>query len=67
MKYDFVEDEKNTLISYVSKVYRWIIDSVFSHHMIGDKSKFETLKNYKGSCVKFSNDAPRLVKGKGLI
>ena len=38
MKEDSDEDEKTTLISYVGKGDRWIIDSLFSHHMIGDKS-----------------------------
>ena len=38
-----------------------------SHHMTGDKSKFETLQHYKGKSVKFGNDAPCLIRGKGLI
>lgn len=46
--YDFIknnydEDEKTILTSYVIKGDRWISDSSFSHHIIGDKSKFETL------------------------
>ena len=65
MKGDFVEDEKIALISYVSKCDIRIIDSGFSHHMTCDESVFETLEYYKGSCVKFGNDAPCLVKGKG--
>lgn len=44
----------------MSKGDRWIIESGFSCHMIGDKSKFETMEQYKGSCVKFGNDAPCL-------
>lgn len=51
----------------MSKGDRWIIDSGCSHHMTGDKSKFETMEPYKVSCVKFGNDAPCLVKGKWLI
>ena len=65
MKDDSKEDEKIALISYVSKGDIWIIDSGFSHHMTCDKSKFETLEYYKGSCANFGNDAPYLVKGKG--
>ena len=64
MKDDSGEDEKISLILYVSKGDRWKIDRGFSHHMTSDKSKFETLEYYEGSCVKFGNDAPCLVKGK---
>lgn len=67
MKKDYDEDGKIVLISFVSKGDRQIIDSGFSHDMTSDKSKFETLEQYKGSCVKFGNNAPCLVKGKGLI
>ena len=45
----------------------WIIDSVCSHHMTGDRSKFETFEHYNGNNVRFDNDAPCLVKGKGSI
>ena len=51
----------------MSKGDRWIVDSGFSHHIIGDKSKFETLEYYKESYIKFGNDAPCIVKGKGSI
>ena len=44
MKDDSDKDEKIALISYLSKGDRWIIDSGYSHHMSGDKSKFETLE-----------------------
>ena len=67
MKEDSDEDEKTTLISCMNKSDRWIIDSGFSNHMIGDKSKFEDIKPYKGSYVKFDNDAPCPMKGKGSI
>lgn len=62
MKEDFDENEKTTLISYVNKSDRWIIDSGFSNHMTSDKSKFENIGPYKGRCVKFSNDKLCLVK-----
>ena len=67
MKEDSNEDEKTTLILYVSKGDRWIIDSGYSHLMTSDKSNFQNLEQYKGSCFKFGNDAPCLVKGKGSI
>ena len=35
--------------------------------MIGDKSKFFTLTQYDGNSVRFGNDAPCLIKGKGSI
>ena len=52
-----VSDEygATTLVSYVNKSDRWIIDSVCSHHMIGDKSKFINLEYYNGNSVRFGN------------
>ena len=38
-----------------------------SHHMIGDKGKFTALTHYDGNSVRFGNDAPCLIKGKGSI
>ena len=35
--------------------------------MIGYKSKFITLNYYDGFSVRFGNDAPCLIKGKGSI
>ena len=35
--------------------------------MIGDKSKFITLNCYGGNSVRFGDDAPCLIKGKGSI
>ena len=67
MKDESDEDEKITLISHINKNDTWIIDSGCSHHMVGDTSKFEKLEHYKGSRVKFRNDAPYYVKGKGSI
>ena len=57
MKDDSNEDT-TTLISYVKKDDKWIIDIGFSHHMAGDKSKFKTFESYDGNNVKFGNDAP---------
>lgn len=45
----------------------WIIDSGCSHHMTGDRSKFLSLKEFDGCVVKFDNDSPCMVKGKGVI
>ena len=57
MKDDSDEDEATTLVSYVTKSDKWIINSGCSHHMTGDKSKFITLENYNGNYVRFGNDA----------
>ena len=35
--------------------------------MIRDKSNFITLNQYDGNSVRFGNDAPCLIKGKGSI
>lgn len=35
--------------------------------MTSDKHKFVRLKDYDGDCVRFGNDAPYLMKGKGSI
>ena len=67
MKDESEEDEPKTLVTYVNKNDRWIIDSGFSHHMTGDKSKFVTLTQYDRNSVRFGNDAPCLIKGKGSI
>ena len=67
MKEESDEDEKTTLFSYVNKSDRWIIDNGCSNHMNGDKDKFEDIGLYNGGCVKFGNDIPCAIKGKGTI
>ena len=67
MKDESNEDEATTLVTFVNKNDKWIIDSGCSHHMIGDKSKFVNLNHYDGNSVRFCNDAPCLIRGKGLI
>ena len=61
------EDEATALVTCVNKNDRSIIDSGCSYHITGEKSKFITLKYYDGKSVRFGNDAPYLIKGKGSI
>ena len=61
------ENDKMTLISHISKNNTFIIDSDCSHHMTSDESKFENLVHYDGGSVRFGNDEPCYVKGKGCI
>ena len=67
MKDESDEDEATTLVTYVKKNDRWIINSGWPHHMTRDKSKFVTLNHYDGNSVRFGNDASCLIKGKGSI
>ena len=55
MKDESDEDEATTLVTFVNKNDRWIIDSGCSHHMNGDKSKFITFNYYDGNSVRFGN------------
>ena len=67
MKDESNEDEATALMTCVNKNDRWIIDSGCSHHMTVDKSKFIKLNYYEGNSVRFCNNAPCLIKGKGSI
>ena len=67
MKVESDEDDATTLVTYVNKNDKWIIDSGCFHHMTIDKSKFFTFTQYDGNNVRFGNDAPCLIKGKGNI
>ena len=67
MKDDFDEDETTSLIFYVNKNYKWIIDSGCSHHMTCDRSKFKNFELYDGNTVNFGNNVPCPIKGKGSI
>ena len=51
----------------MNKNDKWIIDSGCSHHMTGDKSKFTSFTQNDGNSVRFGNNAPCLIKGKGSI
>ena len=64
---DDEDNENMTVIFHVRKNDTWIIDNGCSHHMIGDKTKFEHLEHYDGGSVKFGNNEPCYVKGKGFI
>ena len=66
MKDDSNEDT-TALIADMKKDDKWIIDSGCSHHIIGDKNQFKIFEYYDGNNVKFENDAPCPVKGKGSI
>ena len=61
------EEDKMTLISHVRKNDTWIIDSGCLHHMIGDKIKFEHFEDYDGGSVRFGNNEPCCIKGRGKI
>ena len=67
MKDESDEDDATALMTCVNKNNKWIIDSGCSHHMTGDRSKFSSLTYYDGSSVRFGNDVPCLIKGKGSI
>ena len=41
-----------------------IINNEFSHHMIGDKTKFEHFERYDGGSVRFGNNEPCCIKVK---
>ena len=67
MKDESDEDEATTLVPCMNKNDRCIIDNRCSHHMTGDKSKFITFTQYDGNSVRFDNNAPCQIKGKGSI
>ena len=64
---DNEEDDEMALISHVRKNDTWIIDSGCSHHMTGDKTKFENFEDYDGGSVRFGNNEPCCIKGRGRI
>ena len=61
------EEDKMPLISHVRKNDTWIIDNGCSHHMTGDKIMFEQMEHYDGGSVRFGNNKPCCIKGKGHI
>ena len=67
MKDESYEDEATTLVTYMKKNDKWIIDIRCSHHMTRDKIKFITFTQYDINSGRFGNNAPCLIKGKGSI
>ena len=73
MVYVVVKDEfddkgdKMVLISHVSKNDTLIIDSVFSHHMTREKTNLEHMEHYDRGSVRFGNNEPCNIKGRGCI
>ena len=51
----------------IKKSDRQIIDIGYSNHLTGDRNKFEDIGPYKGCYIKFGNDIPCIMKGKGTI
>ena len=63
---DDADDERDNMeiISHVRKNDTWIIDSGCSHHMTGDRTKFEYFEHYDGGSVRFGNNEPCCIKGR---
>jgi hypothetical protein len=62
------EDDKCGLVLSAQRQNNpWYIDSGCSKHMTRDKRKFLTLSENKSGNVTFGNDAPRKIKGKGMV
>ena len=59
------EGDKMTLISHVRKNDTWIIDSGCSHHMTGEKTKFEHFEHYDGVTLRFGTK--NLVASKDMV
>lgn len=58
--------DQKALVYMMDNSDDWIIESSCSHHMTGDHRKFIFLKEFDG-VVKFGNESPYMVKGKGVI
>ena len=59
------DEDKMALISHMRKNDTWIIDSGCSHHMTSDKTKFEHFEDYDCGSVRFGNNKPCCIKGRG--
>ena len=64
---DNEEDDEMALISHMRKNDTLIIDSGCSHHMTGDKAKFKNFEDYDDGSVRFGNNEPYCIKGRGRI
>lgn len=67
VKEDSIKEGDMALISSINQCGEWVIDGGFTHHMTGDKNKFLNMEDCNGGIVRFRNDAPCVVKGKGSI
>ena len=64
IKDDSDDDDDTTLISYVNKNEKLIIDCGCSHHMTSDRSNFKKFEIYDRNFVIFGNDPTCPIKGK---
>jgi hypothetical protein len=64
----FGKDDKCGLVLLAQRQKNpWYINSGYSKHMTGDKSKFLSLSESKLGNVTFGNDALGKIKGKGMV
>lgn len=52
---------------FAQKPTTWVLDSGYSHHMTGCKSKFKTLKKIDGGFVRFGDNSGAYITEKGSI
>jgi len=57
----------NLVLSVQKQKNPWYIDSGCSKHMSGEKEKFISMSEQKSGNVTFGNDAPRKIRGKGIV
>lgn len=55
------------MITSTSILKNWIVDSGFLYHMLVERRKFQNFKAYGGGTVKFDNNSPCIVIGKGIV
>lgn len=67
VKEDNTEEGDMTLISSSNQCGDWVIDSGCTHHMTSDRNKFLSMEDCNGGTMRFGNDDPSVVKGKGSI
>jgi hypothetical protein len=58
---------EKSLAAEIEEKYEWVIETSFSHHMIGDKSKFVSMEKYEGGVVIFGDDKVGIIHGIGSI
>ncbi|GLJ07111.1 hypothetical protein SUGI_0058660 [Cryptomeria japonica] len=62
VKEDNTKESDIALISNSNRCGDWVIDSGYTHHMIGDRNKFLNMEDCDGGLVRFGNDVPCAVK-----